>query len=600
MKQLFLPAIALINRLSYRVKLLLLAALAILPLVVITLLLAAEIHRDAEVLKTELAGLDQLLPALEQLRAAQEGQGDPAAILEQFKTQVSQHGLQRDDDPLAHTLIGILTAKLPELIKELAPARDMGLKAIENQRLPSSHREKLTIAQAGFVTLMDWIAADLETARALKGEVHARLSPAYEQLNTQLLSFQEMLVTKVINTSDFDIEPAAFAAQGSQVLKAAQDLARALEPEIRASLDTRHAAARQKLHFSLASLGLVVLLLGYLATGAYISILRSIHELQVSTDAMARGDLTRRAQILASDEIGTTAAAFNHMSEGFSLLIGKTREASEQLARHTDQLANESAQITRASSSQTDATQQTSAAVEELTVSIHEISEHAQETASITTRAGERSREGQELAHSAATEMQGAVAAIQRSARAVGELEARSQEVGRIVGVIKEIADQTNLLALNAAIEAARAGEQGRGFAVVADEVRKLADRTGQSNAQIGITIGAIQSEILAVVEDIRNSSLQVDQGVQVVDALSRSLASIHAEVNESRLHVGEIVDATSAQTDAANEIARTIQEVALMVEQTHQALERSGATVHDIQSLARELESSVHHLRTR
>ncbi len=599
MKLLFLPAIHLINRLSYRAKLLLLGSLAILPLLAITLVLANEIRGTVRVLTNEQAGLAQVLPQLEAMRQAQDKGEDAQEILSQLQAQVRGHGLLRDDDPATHTFIGVLTGKLPELVKELAPARDAGSNAISNQRLPHSQREKLNVALATFATLMDWIAKDLETAYELQPEARDRLDPAYNELNTQLLSFQEALVTKVINTSDFDMDPGQFSSQGTAVLNAALALARQLEPEISHSLMERAEGAQQELLASLLALGLVVLVLAWLMVGAYISMLRSIHTLQASTHAMAQGDLTGRAETTTQDEIGATAAAFNQMASGFGQLIRRTREAGEQLARNADALAGESVRITQASGKQTDATQQTSAAVEELTVSIHEISEHAQETASIADRAGERSREGQDLARSAAEEMHGAVSAIQSSARAVSELEARSQEVGRIVAVIKEIADQTNLLALNAAIEAARAGEQGRGFAVVADEVRKLADRTGQSTAEIGATIGAIQAEIQSVVEDIRRSSAKVDQGVQVVDALSRSLASIHEEVTESRVHVSEIVDATSAQTDAANEIARNVQEVALMVEQNHQALERTSSAINDMQGLAGTLEAAVRHLRT-
>ncbi|WP_303783420.1 methyl-accepting chemotaxis protein [Azovibrio restrictus] len=598
MQAFFLPATQLIDQLSYRIKLLLLAGLALLPLGGITLLLALEIHQDVQALETERSGLETVLPELERLRQIQEG----AAVLEAFKARVSQSGLPQDGAPRTHTLIGILTAKLPELIEELGPVRDMGKKAIENQRLPHSQREKLTVAQAGFVTLMDWIASDLERAHVLSEANESsrnRLQPAFDALNRALLAFQEMLSTKVINTSDFDQDPGAFAAQGDQVLDAALELARTLEPEIRASLEARHRIALQKLHLSLAGLGLMALALAYLLTGAYLSILHSIRELQQSADAMSGGDLTRQARQLTADEIGAAASAFNRMRTSFASLIRQTRSASARLAASTDLLAEESERITQASRSQTEATQQTSAAIQELTVSIHEISEHARETARIATQAGECSRQGQELARSAASQMQGAVEAIRSSARAVGELEARSQAVGRIVAVIRDIAEQTNLLALNAAIEAARAGEQGRGFAVVADEVRKLADRTGQSTAEIAATIAAIQGEIQAVVADIRQSSERVDQGVQVVDALSCSLASIHEQVNTSRLHVSEIVDATSAQSDAANEMARNVQEVAMRVEQTHQALERSGATVHDIQALARELEAAVRHLRT-
>lgn len=242
---------------------------------------------------------------------------------------------------------------------------------------------------------------------------------------------------------------------------------------------------------------------------------------------------------------------------------------------------------------------QVAAAVQQLTVSIGEVAQHSQQTRAVSERAVSLSEAGVGEARNATAAIQSIDSLVRDAATTIERLEVRSGEISAIVGVIQEIAEQTNLLALNAAIEAARAGEHGRGFAVVADEVRKLADRTRQSTGEIAATIATIQREIHASVEQMAQSTDAVGHSVACVGNLIGALEHIRVEVGESLAHLREIEAAAGAQASTSESIARDVQEIAVMSEQNHAAVGTVSEQLAKLAQLSRALAASVSGLQT-
>ena len=242
---------------------------------------------------------------------------------------------------------------------------------------------------------------------------------------------------------------------------------------------------------------------------------------------IAAGDLTQPIPAGGRDEIGQLLAAMQDMQDRLRALVGGIQGDARKLAQSSQELNTATNTTARATQTQSEAAAGMAAAVEELSVSIDHVGENAREAQSTARRSGEQSREGGQVIHAAADGMQVIADAVNSSAGTIGELEGFSNEISSIVAVIKDIADQTNLLALNAAIEAARAGEQGRGFAVVADEVRKLAERTTQSTLQIGTTIDKVQSGARQAVTAMEAGVERVNAGMQTAQQAGDSIVEI-------------------------------------------------------------------------
>ena len=202
------------------------------------------------------------------------------------------------------------------------------------------------------------------------------------------------------------------------------------------------------------------------------------------------------------------------------------------------------------------------------------------------------------MVRNTANEMRAIASKVRDSAEMTRKLGERSQAIDSIVGTIRDIADQTNLLALNAAIEAARAGEQGRGFAVVADEVRKLAERTSQSTQQIGGLIATIRSEIEVVVGDMQSGEVQMESGVALAEQAQSAIDAISNNANEINQLVHDISLALKEQTVASQDVARNVEQVAQLSEENSRAVMQTADATVDLKTLASQLDKAVHSFR--
>lgn len=312
------------------------------------------------------------------------------------------------------------------------------------------------------------------------------------------------------------------------------------------------------------------------------------------TRASQSHDLTQRVTVIGSDEIARMAQAFNSLMDELQKTLKTVVDGARNVSGAASQMATASGQITTTSRAQAEAAASTAASVEEVTVSISQVAENTRETKVISDQASALSAEGETAARSTAAQMMRTAESVAQSMQLIESLSQRSSEISGIVKVIRDIAEQTNLLALNAAIEAARAGEQGRGFAVVADEVRKLAERTASSTSEISGMIEAIQGEVHSAVSNLKTNNEQVAEGRRLAEGVAATLASINAGARSTMQRISDISSAATEQSAASTDIARNVEKIAQMSEETNAAIAQAAAAAGNLESLASALHEEV------
>ncbi len=238
------------------------------------------------------------------------------------------------------------------------------------------------------------------------------------------------------------------------------------------------------------------------------------------------------------------------------------------------------------------------ATVEEMTVSIGHISDNATDVHNSAVESKGMAQEGEKFAQETIVEMRMIVENVNQSSTFMQTLDDQSHKIADIVNVIKEIADQTNLLALNAAIEAARAGEQGRGFAVVADEVRKLSERTKLSTQDIAIMIEAIRSGTMKAVESMSHGTVMVNEGMTLVASTGESMTHIFGGTNKVLAAIDDISTSLREQSCASNEIAKSVEGIAQMAEENTSAINDIAISAEQLQSISYALKESADRFR--
>ena len=338
---------------------------------------------------------------------------------------------------------------------------------------------------------------------------------------------------------------------------------------------------------------LMVAVLLLLAWRIVLSVTRPLTEVQNMAQRIANGDLSGDMAERGHDELGSVLAACDRMRVALRQLVGSLQDNAQEIAALSGQMATTTSQLTQSSDAQVEATASIAASVEEMSVSISLVSDHALMVSDSATRSGEASQAGRQnvgaLIHADVSTAQ-AVELTAAKVRQLGEMSAR---ISSVVSVIREVAEQTNLLALNAAIEAARAGEQGRGFAVVADEVRKLAERTASSTTEIAGMISQVQTVTVGAVASMEDMVVAIKEGSRLSEEAGQSIKLIDEQSHNVLNVVGDITNALKEQSVASNDIARRVEQIAQVTEETGTAVRQTAAAAQHLASVAAILQDS-------
>jgi len=351
------------------------------------------------------------------------------------------------------------------------------------------------------------------------------------------------------------------------------------------------------------SAGLVALLAGVvIAVIASFLLSRSLgRRLSDSVSAaqmIAGGDLTGRMPPASQDEVGKLVAAMTDMQKALRSALQETRASSQSLQECSGHLNESVRQMNDSASIQSSVASAIAANVEEVTVSINHVSDNTSEAAHFAHDSDRMAKEGHDQIDRLVERIGEVAHVVRSSAEQIARLEGESEKISNIVSVIKDIADQTNLLALNAAIEAARAGEQGRGFAVVADEVRKLSERTALSTGEIGKMVDAIQVSTREVVARVGNGVKMVDEGVANARQAGETIGGLQDMAKKVSQLVASVDEALREQASASNDVAKKVEDVAAQAEEATAIAKQTSSAANTMTQTAHAMEQLVARFR--
>ncbi len=468
--------------------------------------------------------------------------------------------------------------KIAEYRKKFDEQLERGIKRLDtiDQLLGSLHEQD--IASKGKSDIKE-IRAELASYTGGFGKVYDKIKAGElktgKDANAELATYKESIHKLETNIQEF-----------------AESIDQVMEKAIKESVSFEKRVVSILLGLSLLALILAIIISFFIV----VSIKKPLNDIQnrITDIAQGEGDLTKRMNISGNDELAEIGQMFDRFIEKLHGIISLISTTSTQVAAASNQLNSTAVRIATGAEEVAAQSATVATAGEEMSATSGDIAQNCQMAAEGAQRAAHSAQNGAQVVEATISVMGQIASKVQESAKTVESLGERSDQIGAIIGTIEDIADQTNLLALNAAIEAARAGEQGRGFAVVADEVRALAERTTRATREIGEMIKAIQSETKGAVVAMEQGVRQVEAGTIEAGKSGDALRHILDQVNDVAMQVNQIATAAEEQTATTSEISNNMQQITQVVQDTASGAHESATAANQLSGNAEELQRLV------
>jgi methyl-accepting chemotaxis protein len=474
-------------------------------------------------------------------------------------------------------------SEVATLLIQEATYMQMMLRGINEVIITEAMADSVELAHKGldgFDGMHQWVltqSASDEIMTALEEDV----SPRWEKLKADISPFLDTNIDT--EDSELMVRYGSIIADADSLIEDVQALAQKAREEAETATTASRAVNNVVMVLILAGISLLFFRL-------YRSVMSPIREMTSVSAGFEQGDLSKRMDEARKDEFGVLASHFNQAAESLNGIAGSIGRSTNAVASSATELEATADSLHKWTGDQTTQTMQSATAMSEMSQTILDVAKNAAEAAEASRNAAEMASGGRDIVSETVQRMRDIADSVKEASATITRLGESSVNIGTIVNVINEIADQTNLLALNAAIEAARAGEQGRGFAVVADEVRKLAERTGGATKEIVDMISEIQADTEKSIASMESGTARVEEGVRLVEKASGALDTIVEVSTKGSSMVNSIAVASEEQSAAVEEISQGIENISSITQSSEKSAGEVRSAAEALSKLSAEL----------